>query len=65
MSCVARYCETLLGYLFNFRHREELEERLHNITMERSSVSENMQWCIEHSESALEVSWLSHPCIVE
>ena len=37
------------------RHRDELEDRLRAITMERSGIRESMVWCLDHAESADEV----------
>ena len=38
-----------------FRHREELEELLRNITMERASILNALVWCMEHADGAQEV----------
>ena len=38
-----------------YRHREDLEELLRNITMERKSVLNALMWCIDHADGAQEV----------
>lgn len=38
------------------KFRDALENTLRNITMERSKVMEAMIWCIDHADSAEEVS---------
>lgn len=37
-------------------YRDHLEDMLRNITMERTKVKEAMVWCLEHAESAEEIS---------
>ena len=41
--------------LCHFRNRDELEDRLRGITMERAGIKESMVWCLDHAESADEV----------
>ena len=52
--CVTVPC--VHGLLHMYRHREELEEILRNITMERKSVLNALVWCMEHADGAQEVS---------
>ena len=43
------------GLLLPPRHRDELEDMLRAITMERARIRETMIWCLDHAESADEV----------
>ena len=39
----------------SFRKRDELENLLRNISMEREKIKATMVWCMDNSESADEV----------
>ncbi len=38
-----------------YRQRDELEDQLRHISMEREKIKKSMVWCLDHSESAEEV----------
>lgn len=38
-----------------FRQRDELEDQLRHLSMEREKIKKSMVWCLDHSESAEEV----------
>ena len=37
------------------RQRDELEDQLRHISMEREKIKKSMVWCLDHSDSAEEV----------
>lgn len=37
------------------RQRDELEDQLRHLSMEREKIKKSMVWCLDHSESADEV----------
>ncbi len=44
-----------------YRQRDEFEDQLRNLTMDREKIKKSMVWCLDHSDSAEEVSismWL-------
>ena len=48
-------CDVCALPYYIYRHREELEELLRNITMERKSILDALVWCMEHADGAQEV----------
>ena len=47
------------GFIF-CRQRDELEDQLRHISMERERIKKSMVWCLDHSDSAEEVSMYIH-----
>ena len=37
------------------RQRDELEDQLRNLSMEREKIKKSMVWCLDHADSAEEV----------
>ncbi len=55
-----------LIFLFGcvYSKRDDLEDQLRRVTMERGSIRKSMVWCLDHADSAEEVSWKMNHLVV-